>query len=66
MRNTLVHQLKILYCVTMNHSEAHLMVSSREVGSKVLRMVIYLKVFLSKKKKKDKMANVMIEILDFS
>ena len=35
----------------MNHFEAHLMVSSREVGSKVLRMTIKLKYFYEKKAK---------------
>ena len=45
----------------MNNFEAHLIVSSRKVDSKVLRMAILVKVFLWEK---GKMANVMLEILD--
>ena len=44
----------------MNHFEAHLIVSLKKVDSKVLRMGIYLN-FL---REKDKMVNVILEILD--
>ena len=43
----------------MNHFEAHLMISSRTVDSKVLRMANLVEVFL---REKGKIANVMLEI----
>ena len=46
----------------MNHFEVHLIVSSRVVESKVLRMAIQFEYFFSDRKAK--MANVMLEILD--
>ena len=48
----------------MNHFEVHLMVSLRVVDSKVLWIAIQFEYFFLKKK--GKMANAMLEILDGS
>ena len=57
--NTLdINQLQILRYVKTNHFEAHLMVLSRVVYSKVLRMAIQFEYFSSE----GKMANVMLGI----
>ena len=47
-----------VFCVKMNHFEAHLMVSSRVVDSKVLRMAIQFEQFFSDKKAKWRTYNV--------
>ena len=50
----------IFFYIKMNHFEAHLMVLSRVVDSKVLRMAIQFEYFFGQK---GKIANVMLEIL---
>ena len=50
------------FYVKMNHFEAHMMVSSREVDSKILRVPIQFEYFFFLTK--GKMANVISEILD--
>ena len=47
-------------CVRMKNFEAHLMVSAREVNSKVLRMAIKFCIFM----RKGKVANILLEMLD--